>query len=448
LSTTIASPVAARPARRSSLGAVEGFGLGVLLLASFFPATSPTAAAFTDPTYSNIWSSRVYGPANAFELAMILFGIAWIVARGIEPARRSSFDRPLAVLALCLALVEVVALSGTFEDAIYLKPDLERIALLAAGYWIVTRCVRDRRLLRLFVLTLAGAIALRATQLVITYGLSGETQFATILGDPALLITADGLLLILPVSLAWGAVVDGRLSGWGRVGAVAGTVLALGINLVSLRRGALIMLSGTILARSLRVRRSRLLAGVGVALAIIGVTALAGPGRPLVSEVTYTIESSLLRTDDASTSQRSAELQNFGRNVDGVDWIVGRGLGVFWRAEVPSPIDSASFGSKETALYRIGWHVYGLDWLYKFGFLGVGLILTAMLLLGKRVLAAYRAGDSEARWLTYSLAVCAPVLLLMSLSGPRISLIAGIAVGLLSRCCDLAPRAARNREAG
>jgi hypothetical protein len=38
----------------------------------------------------------------------------------------------------------------------------------------------------------------------------------------------------------------------------------------------------------------------------------------------------------------------------------------------------------------------------------------------------------------YSLAVCAPPFLLVMFTNPRVALFAGITVGLLSRCCDLA----------
>jgi hypothetical protein len=199
-----------------------------------------------------------------------------------------------------------------------------------------------------------------------------------------------------------------------------------------------LLIAAVLTARSWKLGARRIALGCAVVAAIGAFLVAVGPGRPLLDRGVYTVESTLLRSKDTSTSQRSAELQNFGRNVNGSEWLTGRGVGVFWKAEVPAPIDAASFGSKETPLYRIGWHVYGLDWLYKFGLLGAAMLLAAAWALGRRALRPYRIGGPEPRWLIYSLGACAPPLVLLALSDPRVALVAGITVGLLSRGCDFA----------
>ncbi len=244
---------------------------------------------------------------------------------------------------------------------------------------------------------------------------------------------------MLPVALAWGALVDGRLTLWRSILAVVGTGAVFAVNLLSLRRGAVLMIGIAVVVRSLGIGTKRLLQVAAVIVAVAAVSALFGPGRTILHQASYTATSSLLSTKDDSSSQRKAEFSNFGRNVNGIGWITGRGLGVLWRSEVPSPVDSASFGSKETALNRLGWHVYGLDWAYKFGLLGIGLILAVGCVLGLRVYRACRRASDTPRWLIYSLAVCAPPFVLLTFSNPRVGLMGGVVVGLLSRCVDMIP---------
>lgn len=417
---------------------LEEIGLAILLLAAFFPAAPPTVAALTSPKYTNMWSLRI-GPANPFELAIALLAVAWVVRLLVARPKSTSFDQPLIVLVLSLLALQAVALPGSAGEIRYFQADLERVALLVAGYVVVTRCIRDADALRRFTLALAAVIAVRALQLVVTYGLTGETGFTTILHRSALLITEDGLLLMLPVALAWGALVDGRLTLWQSIWAVLGTAAVFVVNLLSLRRGAVLMIGAAVVVRSLAIGTRRLLLSAGALLMIAALAVAAGPGRPLLHQVRYTASSSLLHSNDASSSQRKSELLNFGRNVNGTEWITGRGIGVLWRSEVRSPVDIAAFGSDENALTRLGWHVYGLDWAYKFGLLGIGLIIGAAGLLGRRIFRSWRSAGGSARWLMYSLAVCAPPFVLLAFTNPRIALMGGIVVGLLSRCCDLNP---------
>ena len=453
-SAVSASPALALP-RSLDLARLIGFvfdhleeiGLAILLLAAFFPASPPTISALSDVAYTNAWSLRL-GPANPFELAMAGLMAAWMIRLLVARPKSTSFDRPLIVLALSLIALQALALSGSVGEIRYLTADAERVAMLVAGYVIVTRCIRDRVALRRFTLLLAGVIALRALQLLFAYGLTGETGFTTILQRPALLITEDGLLLMLPVVLAWGALVDGRLSLWESTAAVLGTAAVFVINLLSLRRGAVLMIGAAVVTRSLAIGARRLLLSAAAALLIMAVAVAAGPGRPLFDQAKYTLTSSLLHTNDASSSQRKAELQNFQRNVNGLQWITGRGIGVLWRSEVRSPVDIAAFGSDENALTRLGWHVYGLDWAYKFGLLGLGLLLMTGGVLGRRVWRCYRVAESSERWLVYSLAVCAPPFLMLAFTNPRVALMGGLVVGLLSRCCDFNPPRLPSRQSG
>lgn len=433
-----------------SLGAflahLDAFGLAIVVAAALFPASPPTAEAFTNPsTYLNVWSLRL-GPTNPFELAISALVIGWVLRAGFAPTRPSSFDRPLLALGLALCAIQALALPLNLADAKYVQVDLERILVLAAGYVIVTRCIGDAQGLRRFTVMLAGVICLSAGWLVLRYGITGQTNFTTILDRQALLITEDTLLLLLPIALAWGALVDGRLTLWGSFGAILLTAAVFAVDLLSLRRGAVLIIGAGVLVRSLGIGRRRLLLTGGALLLAAGVLVAAGPGQTLLNQARYTATSSLLRTNDASSSQRHAELQSFGRNVNGVDWVIGRGIGVFWRADVRSPVDVAAFGSGENALTRLGWHVYGLDWAYKFGLLGVAMILATAIVLGRRVLSGYRKAKDSGRWLIYSLAICAPPFVLLAFTNPRIALMGGVVVGLLSRCCDLLPATASHSD--
>lgn len=430
-----------------ALDRLEPIGLAILLVAVLLPASPPTATAFSDPSaYLNIWSLR-FGPANPFEILIGAFAIGWLARSLLVPSRTSSFDRPLLVLVLFLLALQALSLPQHLDDALYVQADIERIALLAAGYAIATRCIRDARSLQRFTIALAAVICIAAAALVLGYGVTGQTNFHTILGRKALLITEDTLLLLLPVVLAWGALVDGRLTLWGSIGAALLTAVVIAIDLLSLRRGAVLIIGAGVLVRSLGIGGRRLMVTAGALLVVAAIAVAVGPGRPLFEQARYTASSSLLRSSDASSSQRQAEIKNFGQNVDGIDWVIGRGVGVLWRAKVASPVDIASFGSEETALTRLGWHVYGLDWAYKFGLLGIGAILAAAILLGQRLRRAYVSSPLSGRWLTYSLAVCAPPFVLLALTNQRLAIVAGVTVGLLSRSCDLLPRSEPSRDA-
>jgi hypothetical protein len=206
-----------------------------------------------------------------------------------------------------------------------------------------------------------------------------------------------------------------------------------------------------VLVRSVGAPRATLLRAAALALVVGGLAVALGPARPLVDSVRYTAESAVLSTRDASSSQRTAELENFTRNLEGVpDVLFGKGLGAVWNAEVDAPIEIAAFGSDETPYVRVGWHVYGLDWLYKLGALGViaglALLVHAALIVRR---AVRRSLDPALRSIVISLAVLAPVLLLLAFTNARIAFFAGVTAALVSKVVDLArPEPSREAAAG
>jgi hypothetical protein len=409
--------------------------LGVLLLAAAFPAQAPTVREVLDGGGNTFWAGRI-GPVNPFEILLVLVAGLTVLRSLVVRQQTSSFDRPLLGAALIIGALQLVALSHNSSTIEYLPLDTERMLLPLAGYLIVTRSLKDQRALSLFTYGLGAVVAARTIELVLQYG--GATEFGTITGSTALLITEDTLLVLLPLALAWGALVDGRLALPSMLGTVLLVGVLLGIDLLSLRRGALILIGGALLVRSLGIGRRRLLQ-TGVALLIVfGLAVAAGPGRPLLHQIRYTAVSSLLKTKDASSGQRTAEISSFVDNMDPLDWVSGHGVGTSWNVYAKSPLDALSFGTGESEFTRIGWHVYGLDWTYKFGLAGLLALLGALIVICRRLWQARRWADPPLRTLMYSLAVCAPAFLLVMFTNPRVATFAGITVGLLSRCCDLA----------
>jgi hypothetical protein len=421
--------------------------LAILLVAASFPATPPTVEDVLKGSGAWFWGMRL-GPANAFEILLTALAGAWIVRSLVVRPTVSSFDRPLLGAGLILLGIQALTLPRHLGDAQFVLLDIERLLIPAAAYLVATRAIRDLRALRTFTFAIAAIICLRALELVFVYGLTGQTQFGTITGGEALLITEDSLLILLPLALCWGELVDGRLSLWAMVGATGLISTLLLIDVLSLRRGAMLLIGGALLARSLTIGRRRLLQA-GVVLLVVGLLAVAaGPGRPLLQQLRYTAVSSTLRTKDASSGQRTAELTSLVDDMHGSDWVLGRGLGVTWHAIAKAPLDALSFGPGESEYTRIGWHVYGLDWLYKFGLLGIGVLLYALSLLVKRLLRAYREAGPAMGSLLFSLAVCAPPFVLLLFTNPRVAMMSGVTLGLLSRCCDLAGQSRTSPSGG
>jgi hypothetical protein len=443
--TDLTLPRRAQLPRRSPLaGAKDGLGLlvsrldvlalGVLLVAAAFPASAPTVGQLLSSTGSGVWETRL-GPANAIELLLIAVAGLALVRAFVSRARSSSFDRPLLGVLLILVALQVAAIPRHLASAEFVPLDVERILLPVAAYLIVTRAIADRRGLRLFTIALAFVLVARTITLVLQYG--GSTEFGTITGGSALLITEDTLLVLFPLALAWGSLVDGRLGLKAMLGALALITLLVGIDLLSLRRGAMIMIGAALIARSLGVGRRRILQAIVILLVLFGLAVAAGPGRSVLHQLRYTAVSSLLKTKDASSGQRTSEIKSFADNMGAADWIDGHGLGTTWNVYAKSPLDALSYGAGESEFTRIGWHVYGLDWTYKFGLLGLAALAVGLWITGRRIWLAWHRADPELRTLIFSLAVCALPFLLLMFTNPRVALFAGITIGLLSRCCDL-----------
>jgi hypothetical protein len=424
---------------RERLGAFEKGAAVLLAVAALVPASAPTAEGLVNPdSYSSVWSIRVGGGPNLIELGLVVLALVWVGGLGRRRAWASALDRPVIAFGALVVALQLVALLRNGAGIEFMALDVERIGLVLAGYFLITQLDVGERRLHSLVALIGGALAASFAWLTIRHGLLGSTEFGTVSGRRALLITEDSLLVTIPVVLGWGLVVD-RLVRGRRAQAVLGFMaVAVVVNLLSLRRGGLIFLTAALAVRSLALPRRWLLTGTAVVAVGAGLAVAAGPARPVADQVSYIVKSSLLRSHDRSTSQREAELTNFGRNLHGpADVVLGRGLGAVWNAEVGSAVDVASFGSGETDFVRVGWHVYGLDWLYKLGALGA---LGAVLLVGftgVRLRGRLRElRDPLTRSLVSSLAVVVPVLLLFTFTNPRVALFAGVVLGLTSKLMD------------
>jgi len=423
----------------SQIGLVEAAGLALIAAASWSTYGAPTASGFGDEAHQSIWSVRPALKLNLFELAFLVVVALWLARAARSRVELSSLDGSLLAVVAAIGACHLFALARGEEALVYERVDAERVALLVAGYFVATRFRLDARALRLVVLGLVGVLLFRAAVLVIQHGIIGSTDFATLSGRVAILVTEDSLLLLVPAVAAWGFVVDGLTS---RLQAGAGALLVVGIVLVELlsfRRGALLFLAATLIARSVRASRRLVAATVTATVVAAGVAALLAPGRAILDDVRYAAESVFLVSDDPGTEQRRAELENFARNISSPgDLVFGRGLGAAWNTEVLAPVDIASFGSGETVYVRLGWHVYGLDWLYKIGLLGVAAIVALFTVSAVPLVRAIRRVEDRAlRSLAWSLAAVSPVFLLFLFTNARVAALGGVVLGLLSRIADV-----------
>ena len=95
--------------------------------------------------------------------------------------------------------------------------------------------------------------------------------------------------------------------------------------------------------------------------------------------------------------------------MSAADWITGRGVWCDLDGRDKAPIDALSFGPGETESIRIGWHVYGLDWVYKFGLGGLAAIFFALVVMGRELLRTYRKAEPALRSMIFSLSVSSPL---------------------------------------
>lgn len=446
----------------SGTGAFERAGMAFLLLASAYPYSPPTVPAIAVATgrsltdistagagYASAWSVRPFGGLSVVELAFVALAGLWVLRTATAGERRSSLDLHMLTLAVLVGGLHLFAVARGEIGLIYQGFDLERIGLVFVGYFVVSRMWISGDLVRVLVTGLAAFLVAVAAFLVIRHGLIGTTSFVASDGKrTALLITEDTLLVGFPAVLAWGRYADGLLGPRAQALVLGFLAVVVLMDLLSLRRASLVLLVGVLLARGLRSRRrlGRVLAIVVVAGAL---AVAAGPARSLGSDLVYTAQSVFLQTSNASTSQRFGELRSLGANADGTaDVLAGRGLGALWNAYGAAPIDIVSFGSKETAFVRIGWHIVGLEWLYKLGALGVIGVLLLLAAGALRIRDAVRhASDPVLVSYAWSLALFFVVLLQNAFANPRLALFAGVSIALVSKIMDsAAARPARRRQ--
>jgi hypothetical protein len=415
-----------------ALRQADRLGMAVLAFAAISPVIAGSFQAGGKQT--TIWTSRV-GVLLPFEIGAILFLALWLVRQVAAPSPGSAFDRPLRLAAVTVAFGQLFALVWNLSDVRLFAFDIEHLLVPFLAYFLVTRSVKNPRQLKILLFAIAAGICLRAAYLVMAYGVTGSTEFGTATGRMALLISDDTILLLIPVLLAWAALIEKRTQGLLALGAMALVGSVLVVNLLSLRRGALVLICAALAIRAVTIPPRLLMRGALVTALVVSVI-LVGPARSLLPDIGYTARSVVFQTKDKSTKQRKAEFQNLADNMSGTDWITGRGIGTIWRVKVQTPTDIASYGSGETAYTRIGWHVFGLDWFYKFGLVGVALIVYFGGRAWDLLRRGYRRADPASRSLMWSLGLCLPIFSLFLWGNLRLAMFTGLTLGLLSRLCD------------
>ncbi len=448
--------LAAQPLRDArSLGVVEVASLVLLSVAAWSAYAAPRAVAYFDEdAYTSIWNTRPLGPANVFELGFVAVAAAWLVRAFRRRGERwSALDSHVAVFPALVAVLALIALQRAGATAVYEKLDLERVDLFLAGYLLVSRLSLGARALRLFVFVLAVLLLAHFAVVTVRHGLVGSTEFATVAGRLALLITEDAVLVGLTLTVLWGLYTD-RVVGHASYGAFVAALIAIvaTVDFLSYRRSALLLVAGMLAVRSVRaIPRFLPVGAVAAVLAVVASEVIDGPrpretsGPPPRTATTPTQPDTSL-VADASTRQRTAELSSYARNVTGpVDIALGRGIGAAWNAAALGPVDVASYGGGETMYVRVGWHVFGLDWLYKFGVIGVLAIVALAAHAGLTAVRIIRsAADPVVRSLAWSMLAVAPFLLLMLFTNARLAVFAGVALGVASKAADVATE--RGRE--
>jgi len=418
----------------------------LLLVAAISHYSTPTIAAQSpglltaDAGYQSVWSFRPLAGLNLIEAGFLILTVVWMLRTATAGERRSALDLYALGLGILVGGLHLFALARGEPGLIYQAFDAERVAMVAIGYLVVSRMWLSSHDLRTLVTALAGVLAAVTAFLVVRHGLIGTTSFVSSDGQrSALIITEDTLLVGFAAVVAWGLYVDELLRPRMQALALSFVGAVVVMDLFSLRRAALVLLTTVLVVRGLWAPRR--LAGVLAVLALAGALAIAtGPARSLGSDLAYTVQSLALQTPNASSSQRFGELRSLGANTDGVvDVAAGRGLGALWNSYGSAPIDIVSFGSKETAFVRVGWHIVGLEWLYKLGVVGVLGLLLVLAMSALRIREVMpRVSDRLLRSYASSLAVLAVVLLQNVFANPRLALFAGVTIGLVSKIMDSA----------
>jgi len=427
-------------------GAFERGAMLFLLVAALSPYSPPTIAASTTPglltadaAYESAWTFRPVAGLNVIEIGFLALALVWMLRTAVAGERRSRLDLHVLGLGTLIGALHLFALARGEPGLIYQAFDVERVAMVAVGYLVVSRMWLSGHQVGLLVTALAGVLAAITAFLVVRHGLIGTTSFVSSDGRrTALIITEDTLLVGFAAVVAWGLYMDGLLRPRLQALAVTFVGAVVVMDLFSLRRASLVLLAAVLLVRGLWSPRR--LAGVLAVLALAAALAIAaGPARSLGSDLAYTVQSLALQTPNASTSQRFGELRSLDANTDVVDVAAGRGLGALWNSYGMAPIDIVSFGSKETAFVRVGWHIVGLEWLYKLGVVGVVGLLLVLASGASRIREVMpRVSDRLLCSYASSLAVLAVVLLQNLFANPRLALFAGVTIGLVSKIMDSA----------
>lgn len=431
---------------RRQFGPFEACTVVFLCVAALSSYSGPTAPGVADPAvHVSIWSIEPFPPLDLAVLGLVALTALWLVSALTSTTRVSTLDACVGAVVALIGILHALALARSEPGLLFQALDLGNVLLFAGGYFVVTRVRLSHKLLGGVMCVIAALVLLHTLWLVVRYGLPGKTEFFTSSGREALLTTEDSLLVALPLLIAWGFVVD-RVGGRWLVPATALLAACVGlVELLSLRRGALIFIVLLIALRALYLPRRRLLMVVGVTAATLTAALAIGSAGSLASDVSYSVRSALLMTEDESSQLRRAELRDFTANLrDFDDVALGRGLGAVWSSSADSRIDPVAFGSEETSAVRVGWHVYGLDWLYKLGILG-GLVTLGVATYAGALMRSRLAGiaDKRLRSLGRSLALVSPVLLLFLFTNPRVALFAGIVTGGLSALTTYRPASSR-----
>ena len=441
------TPAAARPPRAiatlvgATLRAAPVVALIVLLVGAISPYGPATALEFDAPdAYRSFWNTRI-GPANLFELGVLVtlvLATPWLLLADVG---RRPLDGAVLAGAAVLLVAELAALAlgdGTTRAIAF---GVEFPVTAVAGYAMASRALVSPRAATVALWVLAGALLVRFFDIAIRVGILEGTQFGTATGREALVITEDSLLVIIPIVLLWGRIVDGRTRKLIALAGVAVIVAAIAVDVYSLRRGALVMIGLALAVRSLSLPR-RKLAALAAGVVLLGAAvSFAGPAEPLRAQARYAVESVLGANQDTSIAARQSEYGAWAANTSGAQWVIGHGLGAYWRDPDARLDDRGTFGSGETVYQRLGWHSLGLDWAYVVGIGGVLALaaLGALVLAGAARRAAAFAG--ERRNAAWCLVLVLPPLWLLALTNLRIALLAGVCLGLLSVIVDDRQRA-------
>jgi multisubunit Na+/H+ antiporter MnhF subunit len=399
--------------------------VALLLVALSLPVGAATAGQVALGQSSSSLLTQRIGPASLFEIAALPL-IGFLLLRMLAGAPRTSrLDGVVLLVLAVLGLCTGIAVLQDPAAARNVPFDVERVLVPLLGYLLISRTRLSHRAIRVVIGVIAGVLALSAVRLVVQYGLISGTEFATASGRQALLITEDSLLVVVPIVVFLARALQRPFRPLLLAAALGFAAAAIAVDLISLRRGGLLAIAAVLVMRILasfnwRGRAAAVLMGAVLVLAV---------AVPAVVAIERWGGGSLGQSGDASQQQRAIELTSLEDNLDGLAWVTGRGIGAFWHPSDVGPVEIGTFGSKETATQRIGWHLFGADWVFK---IGLGGCLALVAIWAVRLLRRPSLAPSVLEVDLRSLSACLPVLALFAWTNLRVGLVAGIILGLLS----------------